>query len=850
MTHRWASRWGCRDHIAWSRNGLVAYIVDGKVHITWLKCEDGEKWSFTSSTTVKVTSKPVHLAWSKAHYDLAIADEMGRIQIVELAASGLSINQVVSSTTADQRPRAIEQDALVGTFWLGVEKGFVVPTSLGILTDSAEASPQGIFPTQKPEWETFRTLGPFHPIRVRGAFVCVNGNGICRLLAQLSDGQYREVETLLQKASGVFFATIAPLGDSLLVVTYSSSDEIQVFKVSIKWNNEALLNRNSPEPIAKLESVPVTSINAVRPADTLVTAFSLAQFPDLKSTTTPKSFDTNHLELHVVFTGEKQSHVYIFKLSRHKETLHPAFAKLERPQHLADHPNLAESWKLYLSVQQPPKEPIKSYIVRDVDIAILYANGKFEASSLIPVEMVFNKPKLEFSEQQSLELAKADHICVSPNLVCCALLRDGSSKLGLEEIMSYHGDKDLKKIFSLANAVATRYAFSVFNHTQCDDMLGLGWRLLYKVMPSIQFNQTAFFNMLASEAQRMLNVSFEPPDDRHVERVIVMPSPLHRWFAFVMVLGTRKSWHRNSGSQLAVSAINIQQVAFSLTWSLKILSVPSKAQNTQQQLVELSSHCYHIMNVMGLVRWITDLTARIYQELYLTVIQNSKPKEEVAKKFLEKPNIFMALMLSKIVRYLLIYVLRGVRGLQQVTQNLLTIENQLGHGDVVRATHDQFQRILKSAPVPLAHFEKLLNEVDKQLKIVYNSGKLQDRVKQHLELEILKLARVPKVFLPIVFHIVKSTDLRGVDIPRLYFYDTSWLHIDETKGLFNEQIDGIRKRVLSANDTRRQCTRCGVVSANDLPKNTGKNQFTMLFQRNCLCGGSWQNQVETSQEKV
>ncbi|PRT56578.1 Mediator of RNA polymerase II transcription subunit 16 [Wickerhamiella sorbophila] len=843
MTHRWPGRWGCHDRIAWSRNGLVAYIANGKVHITWLKCEDGEKWTFTPSVAVKVTSNPVHLSWSRAHYDLAIVDDMGRIQINELTSSGISINHVVSSTTADQRPRAIEQDALVGTYWLGVDKGFVVPTALGIKAESTEQSSNGIMATQKPEWETFRTLGPFHPIRVRGALVCVNGNGVFRLLAQLGDTQYRELETLLQGTESLLFATVVPIGDALLVATYSAKDQIQVYKITITWNNEALINRNNnQEAFAKLTSVPLTSITAVRPPDTLVTAFSFAQIPDFKSTNVPKTFDVNHFEIHTVFTCKNNSHVFIYKLARQSEVLHPAFIALEQQQTAPQ--ELVEAWKLYLSVQQPPKEPIKYYSVREVDVSIIYASGKFEAISLIPVEMNFGKYKVDFSEEQQQVLAQVDHACVSPNLTCVALFK-GEETLQLEELSTYKDEKDQQKLFMLANAVATRYAFSVFNHTQCDDMLGLGWRLLYSVMPSIQFNQSMFFNMLASEAQRMLNAGLEPPDDRHVERVIVMPSPLHRWFAFVMVLGTRKGWHRNSGSQLALTAVNIQQVAFALTWSLKVLSVPSKAQNTQQQLAELSSHCYHIMNIMGLVRWTTDLTARIYQELYLTLVQNPQNKEELVKKFIEKPNIFMALMLSKIVRYLLIYVLRGVRGLAQVTQNLLTIESQVGHGDLVKTTHLKFQQILNSAPVPLAHFEKLLTEIDKQLKTVYNSGKLQDRVKQALELEILKHARTPKVLLPIISHIIKSTNLDGVDIPHLYFYDTSWLHLDDVKGLFNEQIDGIRKRVLSGNDTRRQCTRCGIISANDPPKVASKSQFTVLFQRNCLCGGSWQNEDTT-----
>lgn len=827
--------------IVWNKNGLLAYVRGQTVCVTWPRCIDGANWELIPPIVIPVNRKVKQLLFSQG-YDLAIIDETGKIEVVEILPGGQHKFKTSWLSVSDPRQRPTELDKVVGAMWLSNGKSICLPTVVPPMRKSQPTAPEASQsqPT-KPTWETIKPSGPVHPVNGKSCLVAVTGNGMLRVIVELPDSTYREECALLPSSATISAATFCALGDGLLVATYFEGS-ILVYKVQIQYSET--LAKGAPStgnsPPVNITVLPVGSAAVKEPVQTELNVFELIQSP-LNQQAVPV--------IHAIFSGAETSQVMIYKLNLTSQPLSPAFAKLQSQS--SQQQKTEEVWQLTLFDTKTTTKPIKSYFMTKTAIIITYKDSSIESQNLMNVPVLLPTKQLHF------DLESTENICFSPNICMVAELKDGVPHLHSLSCDDLPNDK----MMEFTTVISTTYAFSVYNYIHCDDFLVVLWKWVHVDLPKRNVNSSSFVRALTAETQRVLNVSFEfnDNDTRHVDKFIVIPSSLQRWFMLQMVLGTTKNWKRNPGSILSWISLHVQFLAFVSKWTLRRIAGKSSPQQQQlppaQQFSYNALNCYHISLMLGLLRWFTDLVTYLSQEIFLATVttktlDGQEAKNDPAVLYLAtNPMTFINLLLSKIVRWLFLFILRAIRGIEAFLTLMVKQEQAMNNPlGVAMLTLRKFKFIYNSCPIPLAQFEKILMEVDKHLQSLYSNDQLQENVKQAVELELLKNNQTPRAFFAgIINHVnklFKTQLLEAMDIPSLYFYDTRWLQIQdsEPQQLANGyRVDGINKFIISSNAELRKCTRCGQVSAVQNSKSM-QNQVSLLFTRNCLCGGIWLNE--------
>lgn len=828
--------------------------------MTWLQCVDGERWDYVTPIHVQAAAetKPVHLSWSTTNLDLAVADELGRVHIVSINPFGAPKNQIVASAVRDRRQRPAELDRIVGLHWLRSEKSLIVLRS----ADAESTKP----------WESVAPLGPFHPSKQNSALVCVNGNGMLRLLVQTPDYQYAEVDALMPGAHFVSQAEFVQNGtNSLLIVVATGNEELAVYEAIIQWKPENLEQKQDfvevfVQPVASLFMPNLGSLKRL-------VAFRMA------NANSPSS----EVSIRAIFPHC----VATFSLQAEEEALHPAFFQLFNASSPVP-PEPHRAWKLEHKLTTNHKHEILEYTVTGMVAVTVHINGDVEREVLIPtVDLLqFEKAGLQFdplelvgasavpkneTENNTVREGRAEasqvaDICFSPTTTCAAVFfQDAVAtvpklvtvKPRMEEGLSKEAMKD--RAARIAMMLATSYACTVFNSEQCDDIMLVSGGVLHSpVMAKVSEN---IFQLLASESQRLLNVPLSAPEDPHkLERLVVIPSPSQRWLSFLIGLGTTREWTRTPGCHTALSLLHLQLLAFGLTWTLKRISQRSRAQNVSQLRLEIQASQFHVASMLGPVRWATDLILRIAQELYDA--SNSASTMVSAGV----PNVYFSILYSGVSRYLIRYFLRGIRTLSANAKAIAEQETRLNSkiSQAVQMAKDpalaQELRVkltspsnytatrtlkklvaqLQSMPMKLDAFEKILVSVDDSIKALVANGSLSEDRRTFIDSQLITSSLLPLEFQPLnqtLIEAARSILFPATNVPTLYFQDTSWLGLEKME--CGEFIDGLRKRIILPHEPVQLCTRCGIrsVAASDQMKQGP--QWLVVFQRHCVCGGSW-----------
>lgn len=784
---------GCQDQVSWSKKGLIAFICNGKAFLTIPCCQDGHRWSMVQPMEVPLSSQAVHVCWSSVNYDLAIVDALGRVQITTIGSEGQCNNYIVGSFAADSRPRPSELDVVIGTYWLGVDKKMVMPT------------PDG---SSRP-WEPSKAYGPFHPTRNRGALLAVNGNGMMRLLFQLPSLRYHEVDTILSDVFDVRNVTFCPVGNSLLVAVYSGDRQMSIFEVAINWQNEQTTMKSWI--VASIDKIPdpnVVSLSMMRPP-----------------------FSENEIILQVICVDTS----YRYKINNKKVSLHSAFVELSTTCETA--PSIQE-WTVEPAGSVTGSSKVKAFYALDLFTLTVYVDGTTSVECLVQGLTSFADHGLGFSRKD----LQSSALCFSPTgCAACYLDDDGKPQISLVSPVNEAGHN----LHKVATVLATYYAFTVFNSIQSsDDVVAVCWRLIRS--QKNEKSSQLFSNMLEAETQRLLNVSFAAPvDSRHIDLAIIIPSPLQKLLAFQTIMGTSEGWSRTSGGTLSLAVLNLQMAAVSATWTLKKVMIKQPVPPRG----EIALRCFHVSNMFGQVRWVSDLVARISQELYSASVafdstSGGQTKNSAQHLLGEEPNVLLSLCFASITRFLLKYALSGIRSLSYAIRSIADVEAQLGlpaEECIAAQTKKRFETILKAVPVSVEKFERVLKEFDAIILQHFTKQHINDTDRQAIDAELVRNAKCPSVLLPMCDSLVQAfrTNVLGgekVDLAKLYFYDTNWLHIDEATPSFD--VDGIRKRLLPGKGSLR-CSRCGMKTIHESPKLQNIPHWTVLFQRQCVCGGTW-----------
>lgn len=156
------------------------------------------------------------------------------------------------------------------------------------------------------------------------------------------------------------------------------------------------------------------------------------------------------------------------------------------------------------------------------------------------------------------------------------------------------------------------------------------------------------------------------------------------------------------------------------------------------------------------------------------------------------------------------------------------------------------------------HFEKLLSELDVNIRSAYQSASVSDADRKATEKGMLIGGEVPEVLMPAVRTLLgKGVEgLREeVDVAELHFADFAWLGLggEGEEGRLQDEdedgdgvgrlrrekvrVDAVRKVVLGPEARVRRCTRCFALME-DKPPAT-RNVGILQSVRMCLCGDWW-----------
>ncbi|CAN6675027.1 hypothetical protein TRVA0_080S00100 [Trichomonascus vanleenenianus] len=889
-------RSGCSDSIAWSKNGAIARIWKSTAYISYLVCKNGRDWEIAAPVAINAIEGALlcHVSWSPSGADLACIDTQGDISIHSLA-SGTGVQCVFNPKTTtnaiQQQYPNHETSAIVGFKWLDLDKGLLV-ASPAIRNPPQSASSGGSGGSSRSDASSLaqyglchsKPMGPYNPLPNKQACVAITRKGELKLMAQSSEElRYFELSAMLDSGSSssalLTHASIKGTKDNALqIVTYSNRDNaVKVYRVVIEWAPK--LNNNQLQSTAFAKLVVKRLANTmIAPQQPVTHLFCVPNLQLKGPNIQPNGTESDEL-LYVITSDGTKTKGYQYELSTKPITLHSSFFNLSTRRDSAGASGESDT-SLILQEQFDIDSPVLSIASACQDTFIYYAcaDGSVNFIRRQPYPTLSNtsaRPLLNLTDVGFM-FPKPEEIildmCLSPNMSSYLYLvpadkeEENCPQLKINYMsLGNISDKSDDELGDTAVALALRNSICCFNSLVTEDVLIIMKRILSQLQKKDTKKAEWFLHTLLREAHRGINFTLDLPKDYQVDKIIVNPS-LQRLLSMQVALGTDLEWSRNAMSRVGWGILNLRLLAFALTFILRAVSTQSKS-NTG--MTDLEQKANHLQSIVGLVRWLTDLIVFICQDLYLMTVKPNAKVEALASNSASASgsgtgplmnSVPLALLLGKVPRMLLLYSLRGVRGLEQVAAKLVEQEQNSMFG----VNHTALRRLRETtqfSPQPLATFEKMLSDIDTAMKNLYNSAAPHDRLE--LEHSLILRGDIPAKLGPMVrgtFDAYKKNLLPDTNVPVLYFYDASWVGLSATRDSDDNDVDAdteslaacidslafdndgdcidvIRKTLQSKLSPTRYCTRCGNISR--LYDDEMLSQWTVAFQKYCLCGGNW-----------
>ncbi|KAA8907657.1 hypothetical protein TRICI_004948 [Trichomonascus ciferrii] len=834
----------------------------------------------------------VHVSWSPNGSDVACVDSQGDISIYSSSGNhpnGLMtclLNRKPGQTSSEVS--TYELNAIVGFKWLDADKALLIPSPAMVNSNSGDANsaPTASFATYGVSQA--KHCGPFTTHNQKNACVAISRKGLIRLIFQVpSESSYYEVSTQLYDAAPntnidlISHASFKSTRDnSLLLATYSTdSSNLKLYSVSIDWptikqsNNNGQQGASRPElasisvkPLLKTSIAPPKDENNTNPTNDpkyLTHLFLVPTLPQVnKSQHQPPPTDTSDHELFAIFASTNGSIVQNYHISHRPMSLHPSFYSLSvrRRDSVGSADDTEASLVLFNSYTTDYPILTIGTACQDTFMYTFQVNGQVDVE-----KRPYNLPLHQQHQQQQragiVSLSDAGYvypelppdalitdICMSPNMVSYVHFSRGADKDLDIKFMSYPKDyRERENFVRSVVGLALRVSVSCFSSYFMDDICFVTKSEAASIAEKYgQGLADRFIYMVLQESYRSNNFTVNIPKDYQTEKIFVNPS-LQRLLSIQLAMGTQLGFKRDCMSRVGWSILNLRLMSFAITFTLRAIS-PRGQQNSGAAgggapvlgPYDFEARAQHIQSLTGLLRWLTDFLSYICQELYLTSLE--RDPQGLFKE--RRESVAFAALLGRIPRALLLYCLRGIRGLEQMAAKFSEQENN-PIGGYVHSAYRSLRETIQMSPVSLSSFEKMVSDIDNSMK---NSNPPSNETLE-FEQNLIFKAVIPPEFTPICLRILQvfSQNLKPeINMPVLYFYDVSWLGLDppsenESENRLMSETDVLRKTVLpnSLDKVRRKCSRCGGTSTWDDQKTVVSTHWTVAFQRNCLCGGSW-----------
>ena len=587
--------------------------------------------------------------------------------------------------------------------------------------------------------------------------------------------------------------------------------------------------------------------------------------------------------------------VYRYQITDTANLIHEAFVELGRRQGVTGELRSVKTIDLVDKITR--LDPIQSIASGPSDMyaVIYYRNGKIEILDSVEWEPVGSKeyPPTTISTMfdlgygfPSVEKEEQDHttknqhqnqhqnqnqnqnqlmMAVSPNLTSIVYTKiygaDENSHLMLKTAGKVRNvGVSPKELLITSAGFAYRHAYACYSNTCSDDLVLLieaeidrVRQTLSKQMPDKQKNVNLivkkFIETIISESHRSINFQLDAFSKESVDKLLSNP-PLQKLLSLQHILGEAQG--NTVMSDIAWLILNLRSTNFGIMFTLSsIYRQISKKKPSEDTMQDSITRGECILSLIGNIKWLIDLMAYFNQELMqLTYFKNDSRSE------LDLSNsIVLPVILSKVPRLFLMYAISSMGKTHEILKKLhkdLAESNKLFKP--MKESLNRYFTIFNNAPLTLNLFENYLRECDALVtKEMATKGSL--KIEQSLVFGI-----IPSEVQDLAKTLVERYSIsiaRESKVPDLFFYNTEWLNLgNESKNkninnqlgnniVYNNGVDALRK--VNIFDKVRRCTRCRSVSlvtdplVFEAPSTIGL--WTMVFQRTCICGNAWVNEV-------
>ncbi|KAI4142263.1 MAG: hypothetical protein LQ341_003264, partial [Variospora aurantia] len=747
------------EKIAWSNQGCIASISsDGhSVSLRNLYCNSATGlWVLSDGEEAKMIALshngyPLkHLSWSHAGTELAVTDILGNISV-------FSLGHAINRCTVSRRCALGAEDNLsviVGLAWLNQDRSHTGPHNPHLIGDQ--------------------------PGKNKAALVTITRTGIIRLIYQGPEGarwvEFRgELHSISTAAELLTHATICADKDaSMLIATYSFSKHIRLYRARVEWSRQTFMiehiktigDCSSPKQDADANELP-SSLPYPEAQLYHLEMLSPAPDPRNKETLPPLllAFFCNypHQNNPASIVNEPWTSIARWELNCTKPTLHPSFSQLSSKKS-----NAPTSSELQTEVvlKRLPDISVGNVVntVQQLNLgttlAFCSSDGSVEFRSRPALDLL---PRDESSDKVSgltqvgLGFPQGDnclHAALSPNACAVVTLDDGDmASLRLMQMHQGYLDSPLSDdiMEAVAEAFVIQFSISCSGYGNYHDDLSATMQLFreqnLKHADSTQIS--TFTKPFLSDIHRVISLNIDYSGDVKTENYL--KNGMHqRTLSMQLSLGDRGSQqHRNLSSKVAFAILQLRWAALSFAMGLK-LSTIGTGLSGEADLRRTET----VRSFFGIIAWTLSLMNFIVDELFTlaaaiedtSAAENGSPNHDMlASKKLNTPAL--ALLFVSQSRLLCKYNFRFFRGL------CAEIAQQRSQDPTWRELGSMFSR----SPVPLASFEKLLAEVDSNVRHVYDSENIPDAERKDIETNMLISGTVHRRLWPAVEALLTKT---------------------------------------------------------------------------------------------
>ncbi|KAI2790102.1 Mediator of RNA polymerase II transcription subunit 16 [Penicillium oxalicum] len=866
---------GCRQRIAWSRLGAIAYISADGVRVCVRNLQSGlsdGKWGLSDECSLAPVTEAhngnqlVHLSWSDAGSDLAVVDCMGRISIYSIF---MALNNITGLRQASY-DSGDDSNQIVGLMWLNPGRQVQAYQQAAKLNNRWAYSPFRWRPTH-----------PSHPAG-KSSLITVTRAGQIRLMYQNINGKWAEVPAELKNTGYsdrlLTHAAMVATQGTILLATYSVCQKLCLYRVEIawtpnKWDPTVMRSPNKwPVPALRLlhykidmpssiwsinhdseaqmaQSVPFP--NSVYSLTRLEMIPGQVDSPTGPTTTSPWILGVFSKPLHASSEFPLQqgpaSVIVRWQLDSTQQSLHPKFDEVvSRKTHTQIKPKI--------EMRRLEDIHLNKYIV-SVDLmehvtapalALTHDDGSiafYETKTMTLFNGLDDASTVNCFAQAGFQFpidAPGLSIAFSPNS-CAAVVLDSGSQPRLRWMEHNFGSSgglyDEGKFSAAIAALTLAFSRGSGSDSNTDDIM-----MVVLGQLSLE-NQPTFLGEVYRALSINCNFTVEP------DKIMT-----HTYIPRALSLQTSLGFRGRNRPRTMPSAMSwtVLQLRHS---SLLFATYFQHCNNFPAE--QSDSGILHAL--LGNTRWALSMSQFILNEIldladdFESVLHDS---EAFSQKLKTTTSLPLLISLSSMSRAFMRIICRGLRGVRNGFENV----NTAAIDAESRSCWVEICRAIETSPIRVDLYEKFLAGVDSAVKHAYQGSGFGDAERPSPEKELLVNARIPPVLVPAVETLFTQTvpSIRSeINRKEIVMGDYSWLGLDNDPGTATYRkrhdidilmkvplrpVTGRQDLAVAPMARRRRCVRCGEISGDAGRPRT--NAWTKMMLRlhalkMCPCGGAW-----------